>query len=607
MKVIFYFFLLSQLLNFLGVFADKVERDTLGLDSIKWEKIKENKSNNLKKIIWKSYKDDEIYFQNKSDMKPVINIINNSKEEDISKNKLKSSNLITEVEPFLPINNFLDYGIFQTSIRWKSSFDGGASGGTGQQNPSFILDYGLSDSSLLSLYVSGADDDLYNIIDGQNINYYWQSYALSFKKELFDEDILNFGLSFVSTLEYWRHASGSETAKSIYNQQDSSFGKDKFENIVGALSFPLSKNLNENFTFFVVPGIVFLPDKLGSKGVGENAYGNNFYIGSGFVFNLAEDVNAKISYTTPLGPGNNYFDSDLNYDRKSIYSFGLGWDVNPKIGIEGKITNSYGASPSTGLLTIPSDNLPLFSANIIYKPYEEDTVLTPLNNRDKLISHGGITVNNALIPRAGQSQVYVDYDNKGNLFAFYGYSLSNIFQLELINVGSFNDLNYLGNKNFNLYSNYLRQDNLNFRLGGKLLIFSPQKDDLYWLTLRSSFGRNDATNQGYLFSELINTLRVNNWLAFNISPKYFFSGIKSFGGLGFSSNINLLDNLQLIPEINTSIKNHSELNSTLAIRYSFSNEKSLDLYYSNAAGIQDIGQILKDKEYRLGIKLNFLY
>ena len=63
----------------------------------------------------------------------------------------------------------------------------------------------------------------------------------------------------------------------------------------------------------------------------------------------------------------------------------------------------------------------------------------------------------------------------------------------------------------------------------------------------------------------------------------------------------------LIPEVNTSIKNDSDLNSTLAIRYSFSPERSLDLYFSNAAGIQDIGQLLKEEEYRLGIKFNFLY
>ena len=63
----------------------------------------------------------------------------------------------------------------------------------------------------------------------------------------------------------------------------------------------------------------------------------------------------------------------------------------------------------------------------------------------------------------------------------------------------------------------------------------------------------------------------------------------------------------LIPEINTSIKNDSDFNTTIALRYYLSPEKSLDLYYSNAAGVQDIGQLLKDKEYRLGIKLNFLF
>ena len=193
------------------------------------------------------------------------------------------------------------------------------------------------------------------------------------------------------------------------------------------------------------------------------------------------------------------------------------------------------------------------------------------------------------------------------MFGSYGYSLSNIFQLELLNVGSFDDLKLSGNNNLNLYTTYLDENNLNFRLGGKLLIFSPQKNDLYWLSLRTSVGRNNDTNQGYLFSEFINTFRVNSWLTLNVSPKYFFSGVESFGGIGFSSYINFSDDLLLISELNTSIKNDSDLNSTIALRYSFSPEKSLDLYYSNAAGIQDIGQLLKDEEYRLGIKLNFLY
>ena len=66
-------------------------------------------------------------------------------------------------------------------------------------------------------------------------------------------------------------------------------------------------------------------------------------------------------------------------------------------------------------------------------------------------------------------------------------------------------------------------------------------------------------------------------------------------------------NNQFIPEINTSFKNNSDFNSTYALRYSFEQDKSVDLYYSNAPGIQDIGQLLENKEFRFGIKLNFLY
>ena len=606
MRLIFYLFLISQFLNFIGVFADKVKEDSSELNSINWEKLEENKSTSLKKIIWRSYKNDESYFENKKQKSSVKSRTYSSSEEKIFESIKNSGFFNTEIEPFLPFNNFLKKGNFQTSVRWKSSFEGGASGGIGQQIPSFIFDYGISDSSLMTINFAEADDQLYSPINGQNVNYHWQNYAFSFKKKLLNNNENSFLISIVPTLEYWRHASGSKDSKSIYNQKDSLNGRDRFDNLIGSLSLPVSKKLNENFTALIVPGVTFLPEKLGSKGIGKNAYGNNFYIGSGINLDMAKDVNFLASYTSPLGPGNNYFDKDLNYSRKPIYSIGLGWNINSKIGFEGKITNSFGATPSTGLLTIPSDNQPLYSANITYKPHGEDTYLTPLNERDKLISTGGITVNNALMPRGGSSLINFNYDNKGNLFGSYGYSLSNIFKLELVNIGSFNDVKLSGDKNSNLYSTYLDDSNLNFRLGGKLLIFSPQKNDFYWMSLRSSVGRNNDTNQGYLFTEFINTFRLNNWLVFNISPKYLFSGIESFGGIGFSSYINLSDNLMIIPEINTSIKNDSEINSTLALRYSFSAEKSLDLYYSNALGVQDIGQLLKDKEYRLGIKLNFL-
>ena len=241
-----------------------------------------------------------------------------------------------------------------------------------------------------------------------------------------------------------------------------------------------------------------------------------------------------------------------------------------------------------------------------YRNENKDIFQEPLNARNTLLNYGGITVNNALIPKAGTSQINLNYDSKGNLFGSYGYSFSNLFQLEL-STGSFNDVNLVNNKLSSFQSKYLSKNNLNYKIGGKFLILSPKNYDHFWMALKTSLGSNEQIDQGYIITELINTFRFSDIFAFNVSPKYVFSEIESFGGIGVSSYLNLSDNLQLIPEINTVFKSGSDLTSSLGLRYSFQPGKSIDLYYSNAAGVHDMGQLLEDKEYRFGIRLNFLY
>ncbi len=607
MRFIFYLFIFSQLLNFVSLFADQDTKDSSKLKQIKWQKIQENNSNNLKKIIWKSYKDDESYFKKKIKESSVIKKLKNIREENNYKYQRKSLRSIVEIEPYLPLNNFLDYGDFQTSVKWKSAFSGGAAGGTGNQNYAIKFDYGLSDDSLLSIYLSEADDPLYKLIDGEIIPNNWASVALSYKKKIFESGNLKNSFSFANSLEYWVISSGSDDKKSIYNEIDNAVGLDRYEKFIYSFSIPFSRALNNKTKISIAPGATFIPDTLGNKNIGKNFYGNNYFLASAFNFDFSTNVQLIGSYTFIFGPGNNSFDENLLFERKSIYSYGFNWDVNPIIGIEGKITNGFGSTPATSLLTIPSANKPLYYIGGNYRAFENDTKFFPLERENKLLLFGGLTVENALFPERGESQVSFNYDEKGNLFAFYGYSLSNIFQIELRS-GSFNDVDLNNSKSSTLQNTFLNENTFNYRFGGKLLILSPQKNDLFWMTLRTSVGRNEGLNhKGYIFTELINTFRLNERIAFNISPKYFFSGVESFGGLGVSTYINLFDNLQFIPEINTSLKNDSDSNSTLALRYSYSPRTSADLYYSNASGIQDIGQFLKDKKFRIGIKLNFLY
>ena len=609
MRLFLFIFLISQFLNFLDVFAQKTKEDSSQLNSVKWKKLEE-KPNTLNKIIWKSFNNDESFFEDE--------ILENKLEESFTNTKKKKKNFVNnqktnqkllQIQPHIPLNNFLDNGDFIFSSYWKSSFSGGSGGGTGIQNYAAKIDFGLSDDSLFSIYISEADDPLYQSIKGQVIPNNWSSIALGYKKNIFESDNLKNSLSFASSLEYWVVSSGSvgvDARKSIYNAKDEYTGLEKYEKFIYSFSFPLSKELNNRFKLTLAPGATLIPNTLGEKNIGENFYGNNYFLASGVNFDISENIQLIGSYTYPLGPGKNSFDEDLKYLRKSIYSYGFNWDASPIIGIEGKITNSFGTTPATSLLTIPSDNKPLYYVRAKYRPFLDDIRFVPMSQSNNSLLFGGVTVNNALFPEKGISQISLNYDDKGNLFGSYGYSLSNIFQLE-ISTGAFNN-NNLTDKNSKLQNIYLNESTFNYRVGGKLMIFSPQKNDLFWMTLRTSLGRNEGSNhQGYMFTELINTFRVNSWWALNISPKYFFSGVESFGGIGFSSYINLSDKIVFIQEVNSSIKNDSDLNSTLALRYSLSSQKSLDLYYSNSAGIQDLGQLLKEKKSRIGIKLNFLY
>ena len=83
MKSIFFILLFSQLLNFLGVFAEKVKEDSSGMNSVIWEKVEENKSKPLKKIIWKSYKRDENYFKNLKKEGFSVNQVSGAKSTSI--------------------------------------------------------------------------------------------------------------------------------------------------------------------------------------------------------------------------------------------------------------------------------------------------------------------------------------------------------------------------------------------------------------------------------------------------------------------------------------------------------------------------------------------
>ena len=577
--------------------------NNVSADNINWNRFE---SDIIKtKIQWKKFipNNSKDIIQNKSkdkNRKNKFEEINKQIEIDTKKSK------ITNIQPFFHTNNYLKKNDFSSRIIWLSSFKGGLSGGTGQQNNSYQFDYGLTDKTLFTFYFSEADDDLYNHIKNKSkkINYFWQNYAFSIKQKLFNYS--NIDISLLNSFEIWRLSSGSEYSNSIYRDSDS-FGKQKFTNFIYGFSLPISLDIYDNLSLHFIPGGSLLPSKYGNNKSEDNSYGNNLFFGTGFNYEIAKNLSLFSSYSYFLGPGNNYFNKYLEYSKKNIYSFGFNFEASPKIEIEGKITNGFGGTPATAILTLPSTDKPLYYAGIKINHNSEDINFKEFNKNDNILRFGGLTVSNSYIPQYSEKLISINMDSKNNFFAKYGYSISNIFHLELINIGSFSDIDSYSNKYKVVKDQVFSNENINYRLGGKFLIFSPKKEDDLWLSSRVSLGRNDTNNQGYVFSELISTSKLNENLYLNINPKNFWSSNGSISGLGLSLNYIFHEKISFLSEINFNLSNHWDSNSTFSIKYSPNKSNSIDLYISNSAGIQDLGQIVRDNNNRLGVKISFIY
>jgi len=243
------------------------------------------------------------------------------------------------------------------------------------------------------------------------------------------------------------------------------------------------------------------------------------------------------------------------------------------------------------------------NARFVWSPLAPDSPSPRYSPRQASLALGGLTVNTALTPANGTTQLWANGDSRGNWFLGSAYSVSNDFQFQLVG-GAFD-----GIEPRNSYVNTFAGDGgLNLRFGGKAMVFRPTKNLPIWAAGRVSIGRNEdpSSKQGYLFFETMNTWEATPTLAFSLNPKLAWSGAGTSWGVGLSANLQLGPRFQLIPELNavaTDLGGQNGTNGSLALRWLASKTASLDLYLSNAAGLLDLGQLLGNDQLRVGARV----
>ena len=192
-------------------------------------------------------------------------------------------------------------------------------------------------------------------------------------------------------------------------------------------------------------------------------------------------------------------------------------------------------------------------------------------------------MNTALVPPDGTTEAWINADNRKNLNYFFGHSISNLFQLNLFTSALHKNVPQTSG-----YSQNFANDNTwNWRVGGKAVAFSPLRGAPFWGGGYISMGRAvDEVNErtpGYLFAETMATVELNKKIAINFNPKSAWSGIGTLYGVGLGSNIQLLPNLELVPETNIVLNEITQSNATLGLRWHATESFSVDVYASTAA------------------------
>ena len=584
-------------------------------NSVNWEVAPEAKDHNQlpSKVIWEvlETEDNAVIPPSKTESNSSITPPSNLEEAEflLGVIPLQPSDYQTllRLSPLVPTAETLPMEQWRIAFGTISPFKSAA--GTGNQNYSVNLDIGLNDSLLLSLFASEADDPLNRPLNGfttQPSNF-WQSYGAAARWQVINQN--NWKLAISGSLEIWNVGSGGDNSlagagddasPNIFNNSGSRVFT---RNFVGSMSVPVSWKANDYWQFNFNPGVSFLPTTQGTgQGGAGTFYGTNPYVSGGVLFQPFPELGLTASLAQPIGSGTNSFDTDLEFSRVPIYSAGINWNLNPRIGLRGIITNGFGVTPATALLALPSDNRLGYSASFVYTPDTADTPQVPLTPRQKTLAKGGLTVNTALVPPYTTTLAWINADNGKNFNHFIGYSISNVAQLNLFSSGSHNNV-----PQTNDHSRYFAKDAVwNWRAGGKAVAFSPLRGAPFWGGGYISVGRAiDGENErapGYLFAETMATLELDKNTAINLNPKLALSGIGNLLGVGLSSNIQLTQNLELIPEGNLVINKTSQSNATLGIRWHATDSFSVDIYTSTAASILDIGQLISAEGFRWGAR-----
>ncbi|MEQ9693958.1 hypothetical protein [Shimia sp. SDUM112013] len=397
-------------------------------------------------------------------------------------------------------------------------------------------------------------------------------------------------------------AAAAQVSIDNFSTLDSPLWGGKSSNVLtGSLKVPLTYRASNQWQFHLTPSLYYYPDTVN----GTPFYGTIASLGAGVSYRPSERLAFFGAVDAPVS-GNNTISNTATYESKPVWTVGGRFNISPKAGLEGYITNGVGYTPATSILTHwPDGDRVLAGLRLVYTPgakYPDTYRGTPvaLTQRQMNLEQDGFTLGTADVLEPGQFRISAWGGQDSNAGTLISFSPDRDGEIQLA---------------FEQYSDnptapgaIVPTTKVRYMLGPKLRFLDQNNGDAFSLSARMLYGRqieSGVGGVGVFFADLLGTYQANSRLTVNVSPKVAAWGTTELAGLGLGLNYEVSDNLELIGEVTPIFLDNDEATWAAGLRYNFNDSGfSLDANVTNAIGRFGIGGMIAQDDPRVTVALS---
>ncbi|MDP2495186.1 hypothetical protein Q8W25_14240 [Shimia thalassica] len=371
--------------------------------------------------------------------------------------------------------------------------------------------------------------------------------------------------------------------------------------LAGSIKAPITFRASNQLQFHLTPSVSVFPDTVN----GAQFYGTIASIGAGVSYKPSERLAFFGSVDTPVS-GENTISNTATYESTPVWTVGGRYNVSPKVGLEGYVTNGVGYTPATSILTHwPDGDRVLAGLRLVYTPgaNKPDTYRgtpNPVTQHQVNLQKDGFTLGSADVLEPGTFHFSAWGGQDSNAGGLLSFSPDRDFEIQLA-FEQYSD-------NTTAPGGIVPTTKPRYMVGPKLRFMDQNNGDPFSLSARMLYGRQIESGVGGIgvfFVDLLGSYKANSRMTLNVSPKVATWGNTELAGLGLGLNYAVTEDLELIGEVTPVGMDNDEPTWAAGVRYNFGNSGfSVDANVSNAIGRFGIGTMIAQDDPRVTIALS---